>query len=338
MSVGGIGADLPMMLPDPAAAADVAAPAVPVLPEPAAPPAPPLPAMLADGFTAATRDPVAHLIAGADANQTAALSDLRAAKRDLRQARHEPAGTAGRRADIREARRDVRAAKADVQDAAATANMAHALGDAVDAFDATDAFAGPPADRHLLGADGLDVAGQRGLALGRGLPNINQLNPAGKELGYFNGDMNCAPAAMAMVARGRHGGMLDGKAVGHMSDAELINRLGKHGQTDRLGTSPNGVVAMAEELGMTTSTRQGGFDQAYFDSILAKGGSVVANGAYPINGEMAGHFMTVTAKTQDGNYLVNDPLLGQTVTYTPAQLDQFLRNNPVYGGVSIGVF
>ena len=338
MSVGGVGADVPIVLPEATAAPEAAAPAA--VRGAAVQPAAQRAAVVADGFARPVPQPaVADL--GADAAQGAALADFRAAKADLRQAKAIPEGTGGRRREIRQARREVRAAKAELAaaDSGGGAIRPAGLQAAPGAvpFD-DDAFDAPDADDLFDAPDVIQAQGPgNGLALGRQLPAISQLNPRGNDGTYTNADMNCAPAAMAMIARSIPGLTLDGHPVSQIPDAALINRLGKHGQTDAQGTSPNGVIAMAEQLGLSTSARRGGLDTNYVDSILAQGGSVVANGAYNINGEVAGHFVTVSSKTQDGNYLVNDPLLGRSVVYTPAELDAFLRRNPVNGGVSIGV-
>ena len=344
MSVGGVGADVPIVLPEATAAPEAAAPAA--VRGAAVQPAAQRAAVVADGFARPVPQPaVADL--GADAAQGAALADFRAAKADLRQAKAIPEGTGGRRREIRQARREVRAAKAELAAADSGGGAIRPAGlQAAPGASTVDTFAagGRPPGAAVLDDDAFDapdvVHGQgpgNGLALGRQLPAISQLNPGGDDGTYTNADMNCAPAAMAMIARSIPGLTLDGHPVSQIPDAALINRLGKHGQTDQNGTSPNGVIAMAEQLGLSTSARRGGLDTNYVDSILAQGGSVVANGAYNINGELAGHFVTVSARTPDGNYLVNDPLLGRTVVYTPADLDAFLRRNPVNGGVSIGV-
>jgi len=314
MTVGGIGSDPSVVLTGPLGGLDVPSPAdvAPALPEVAP----------QDAFIPADPGVVLPDLSGgggADGAVAAARHDLRAARRDLRHARNE-SGLEGK-VDRMVARQDIRDAKQNLAQAKEAA--------------AADTFAGAARPGSLAG--GPVDAGVAGQALGQQRPAISQLDPAGKEDGYSNARLNCAPTAMAMVARGIPGGMLDGKPIAQMSDAELINRLGAHGQTDGGGTSPNGVIAMAEDLGLTTSTRGGGFDPAFYDSVLAQGGSVIANGARDIDGQLAGHFVTVTARTADGNYLVNDPWSGRTETYTPAQLNAFLLSNPTNGGVSIGV-
>ena len=80
-------------------------------------------------------------------------------------------------------------------------------------------------------------------------------------------------------------------------------------------------------MGLQTSTHQGGLNTNFYDQALQQGGSVIANGAYYFGDELAGHFVTVSAKTQDGNYVVNDPMQGR-LEWTPNQLDLFLRCQP----------
>jgi hypothetical protein len=260
-----------------------------------------------------------------------ARQELREARRDLRHERAEanpdPNQLIRKRAALREARQDFREARRELR-------QARSGGFAEDTFTAAPARQGPapvavdPAQQHP----------GNGLALGKTLPNISQLHPAGAENGgYTNGDMNCGPAAMAMISRGQMNRMLDGKPVKGMTDSELIMRLGAHGQTDAEGTSPNGIVAMGEALGMQTSSRQGGLDTQYYDSVLAQGGSVVANGALERDGQLFGHYVTVSGKDAQGLYVVNDPWTNKTFHWSASQLDAFLRSNPVNGGWSIGV-
>jgi hypothetical protein len=62
------------------------------------------------------------------------------------------------------------------------------------------------------------------------LPHINQLRPGGGEASYINGAYNCAPAVVAMLARGA------GK-MSELTDAQLINQLGQ-GLVTANGTTP----------------------------------------------------------------------------------------------------
>jgi hypothetical protein len=321
MAIGAVGSEIPLVRPEtalePAGATAVAKAEAFVAPEP---PQQKLPAIIArDAFTPVDDAAGMPDLGNPDA-VAGALTDLSDARHDLRVARRHSGPEA--RADRREARAEIEAAKAELDAALAGGEAVAADPAVVTPPEIDDA---PPQDN--------------GLALGKTLPNISQLKPNGLAHGYTNGEMNCAPTSMAMIARGLPPDtLLDGKPIGQMPDAELINRLGRIGDTDEQGTSANGVIAMAEELGLSTSTRQGGLDMEYYDSVLAAGGSVIANGAYPDeHGEAVGHFVTVTAKTNDGNYVVNDPRFGESFVVTPRQLDEFLRSNTVHGGISIGV-
>jgi hypothetical protein len=184
---------------------------------------------------------------------------------------------------------------------------------------------------------GTEAGQQAPLVMGTALPAIDQQTPDGNGL-YLNGNANCGPTSMAMIARADPGATIHGIPVSSMTDAQLVMALGLAGGTGRTGTSPNGEIAMAEALGYQTASALGGFHPVFVDATLAKGGSVIVNGAIPINGEISGHFMVVSGKDAQGNYVVNDPWSGGTVTMTPQALDEFLTSNPVNGGWSIAVW
>ncbi len=183
---------------------------------------------------------------------------------------------------------------------------------------------------------GTDVGVQSPVVLGGTLPAIDQQTPEGGF--YLNGNMNCGPTSMAMIARADPDATLHGIPVSSMTDTQLVMALGLAGGTSGSGTSPNGEIAMAEALGYQTASAHGGFHPAFVDATLAAGGSVIVNGAVPIDGEIAGHYMTVTGKDAQGDYVVNDPWTGQTLTMTPEALDDYLKANPVNGGWSIAVW
>jgi hypothetical protein len=185
---------------------------------------------------------------------------------------------------------------------------------------------------------GTDVGVQDPIVLGGTLSPIDQQTPDGNGL-YLNGNMNCGPTSMAMIARADPNAEINGIPVSKMTDAQLVMALGLTGGTSRSGgTSPNGEIEMAEALGYQTASAHGGFHPTFTDATLAAGGSVIVNGAVPIEGEIAGHYMVVTAKDTQGNYVVNDPWTGKTLTMTPEALDDYLKANPVNGGWSIAVW
>ena len=183
---------------------------------------------------------------------------------------------------------------------------------------------------------GTEVGVQAPIVLGGTLPPIDQQDPNGGF--YVNGNMNCGPTSMAMIARGDPDAAINGVPVSQMSDTQLVMALGLAGDTSRSGTSPNGEIAMAEALGYNTASARGGFHPVFVDATLAAGGSVIVNGAIPIDGEISGHYMVVSGKDAQGNYIVNDPWTGQTLTMTPEALDEYLTSNPVNGGWSIAVW
>lgn len=177
--------------------------------------------------------------------------------------------------------------------------------------------------------------GQAGGAQGDGVPYISQYTPVGADGAYKNGEENCGPAVMAMIAR-EHG---MGKGV---DDADLISQLGKVGQTDATGTSGNGLVAMADQLGLKSDAKQGA-DSNWVVSQLQQGKDVIANGdffALPQHGDAnqtSPHFILLTGVDASGNITVKDPADPAVKTITKDQLDAFNRAHPDGGyNISIG--
>lgn len=167
-----------------------------------------------------------------------------------------------------------------------------------------------------------------------GIPWISQLKPEGAAESYDLGDFNCAPASFAMVAR--KAGYGEG-----LSDAELISELAGIGKTQKgTGTSMNGALAMANKIGMPVDRSEvsfPGFNQAWMDEQLAKGKAVIANGALETPEGPSGHFIVVTGKDAEGNYLINDPLNAENRSVDAAGLGEFLARNPLHKGASIAV-
>lgn len=341
MIVGGVGSNSVTIVPD---ASTAPAQAPQALAQTgggaAARPAP----VAADAFVPPSNPRIALPELGdAGAPKSAAYHDYAEARAELRHAKNEKPGNGHRRADIREAKRDLHKAENALQAEAAGGGAAVAVQDKWQGAPGTAGARGianlgdkvvDPGEPTVADQQIAIANGGAPLELGHELPEINQLKPKGNDGNYYNGDMNCAPAALAMVARGNPNAMLDGKPVGHYPDAALVNRIGEHANTNVQGTAPNALIDTAEEMGFQTSTKMGGLNSNFYDQALQQGGSIIANGAYYIGDELAGHFVTVTAKAQDGNYVVNDPLQGR-LEWTPNQLDLFLRANPSNGGVSI---
>jgi len=226
-----------------------------------------------------------------------------------------------------------------------------------------------PLNRNPLGLEG---PGAFGTGVGAfGVPGINQNDPNadGENGDYRFGQTNCAPTALAQIARGKsledpnfalnfvdENGVQQSKRVADMSNEELVSTLGKIAGTDNLGTSPNGLIDAASKLGMdvtdaevkhdpTWKKGQGpsnSFDQGWLDDKLAKGEKVIMNGAYEGKDEkgkdaLIGHFVTIAGKNEDGTYAVVDPWDGQAKNLSPGQLKKFMEANEANGGVMMAI-
>ncbi len=161
------------------------------------------------------------------------------------------------------------------------------------------------------------------------VPLINQLAPSGSDGSYFNGQANCGPTSMAMVAR----------AVGygpHLTDAQLImDMYRKCGTQGGNGTPVDGIRQGANAIGLDATTYHSSAGVEKLAEEIRNGKMVVANGDYyalPAPGRWnnadGGHYVVVTGMDAGGNFLVNDPAGGLKLTLTPQQMAQYLRENP----------
>ncbi len=161
------------------------------------------------------------------------------------------------------------------------------------------------------------------------VPLINQLAPSGNDGSYFNGQANCGPTSMAMVAR----------AVGygsHLTDAQLVmDMYRKCGTQGGDGTPVDGIRQGANAIGLDATTYRSSAGVEKMAEEIRNGKMVVANGDYyalpapgRINNTNGGHYVVVTGMDDAGNFLVNDPAGGLKLTLTPQQMAQYLRENP----------
>ncbi|MCK8496557.1 C39 family peptidase [Myxococcus sp. MISCRS1] len=167
------------------------------------------------------------------------------------------------------------------------------------------------------------------------VPQISQYSPAGKDGSYTNGPANCGPTSMAQIAR----------AFGYgkdMTDAQLINHLGRIGGTSGNGTDVNGIAKMAKAMGKDAVTKGPGANVEWIADQLKQGKLVVANGDYHAmpphqnEGRTSGHYVTVAGMDAKGNFIVRDPADANVKTITPEQMRHFLNSNP-NGGYQMSI-
>lgn len=157
------------------------------------------------------------------------------------------------------------------------------------------------------------------------VPFISQYTPTGAKTDY-DGTANCGPAVMAMIAKAAG---LQGE---NESDADLVNRLAAIGGTNEKGTTGNGLLAIAESMGMQAGAVEGA-NLGWINEQLAAGHRVIANGDfYSIDAHFdkdkaSGHYLMVTGY-ENGSYNVVDPASASTTTMTPSQLQAYMVNQP----------
>jgi hypothetical protein len=165
------------------------------------------------------------------------------------------------------------------------------------------------------------------------LPTINQLKPNGaQEAGYKNGVYNCGPAAAAMIARGLG-------TMGHLSDAQLIQKLSS-GRTTNKGTSVENMGKMLEFVGakVDKGTVVGRYKEGMVAENLAKGNKVLAQ--VGVNnrdtGKVDAHYVVIDKTDGKGNFLVKDPLKGESWV-SERELKTAFERAPNGGGALIPV-
>jgi hypothetical protein len=105
------------------------------------------------------------------------------------------------------------------------------------------------------------------------LPFISQYSPDGADANYKNGDQNCGPAVLAMIAKA------NGLKPAGMTDAQLVSLQMAKAGTTAAGTTGNGLIAALEDMGMQTAASPGA-NLNWINSELQQGREVIANGDF----------------------------------------------------------
>lgn len=164
--------------------------------------------------------------------------------------------------------------------------------------------------------------------------HIDQLRPRGAaQSGYVNGAYNCAPATVAMVARGWG-------RMGHLNDAQLVTALSE-GIVTPQGTTPDGVAKMLERVNVPIAgpSLAGRFNNEQVKERLRQGNMLIAQVGLvdPQTKEVSPHYVLVRKLNPDGTYLVSDPMRRKPYTVTPQQLGRAVNRAPPDGGVLIPI-
>lgn len=165
------------------------------------------------------------------------------------------------------------------------------------------------------------------------IPQINQLHPQGADHDYVNGAYNCAPAVVAMLARG-YGRQSD------LSDADLIESLGDDIVT-KDGTDADGVARMLARVDIPPAGEALGanYKDSELKQQLNQGHMVIAQvrTSDPKGDQDSAHYVLVQGMTKDGNYIVSDPLANKPYVATAQQLKEAVLKAPPDGGMLIPV-
>ncbi|MFL5349658.1 MAG: C39 family peptidase [Hyalangium sp.] len=165
------------------------------------------------------------------------------------------------------------------------------------------------------------------------IPQINQLHPQGADQDYVNGAYNCAPAVVAMLARGY------GRQSG-LSDADLIEQLGDDIVT-KDGTDADGVARMLARADVPPAGEALGanYKDSQLKQHLNQGHMVIAQvrTSDPKGDQDSAHYVLVQGMTKDGNYIISDPLANKPYVATAQQLKEAVLKAPPDGGMLIPV-
>lgn len=176
-----------------------------------------------------------------------------------------------------------------------------------------------------------------------GEPGQDAFNSGGTRFGFND----CGPAS-GVIALSALGLVPHPGAQGAMGAIDRVRdaALGRDTtQSERMGfdTLKRGVEAQGATTSYVVPSAAGGRDLSGINAALARGNPVIVGGDpktawsqdlarrgdYLDNdGQVGGHFVTVSGRASNGNYIVNDPLHARgAMEVTPAQLTGFLQQS-----------
>lgn len=165
------------------------------------------------------------------------------------------------------------------------------------------------------------------------LPHVNQLRPNGADANYVNAAYNCAPAVVAMLARGA------GKQS-ELTDAQLINQLGQ-GLVTENGTTPQSLAIMLGRAGVPIEGKAmaGEYSDDAVKQHLQQGHKLIAQVALTDADQKnaSGHYVLIRDVNAQGNYVISDPMSSEVSVVTPEQLRGAVNRAPPDGGLLVPV-
>jgi hypothetical protein len=164
------------------------------------------------------------------------------------------------------------------------------------------------------------------------IPHIEQQAPRGESRRYEDGARYCAPAVVAMLARGA--------GLDRRNDAQLIRGLAE-GLVHRDGASPQGVVKMLERVNLPLAgpALPARYSDAELQQHLSQGTKLIAQvqSSDRKTGRESAHYVLVRSMTPQGNYVISDPLKPKPYEVSPQKLRQLVSRAPPDGGLLIPV-
>lgn len=141
-----------------------------------------------------------------------------------------------------------------------------------------------------------------------GVPFYSQKDPRWANIPYASStqdetmqEAGCGPTAVAMAVSGA-----TGKNVLPTESAKVLQSVGAR---DKTGTNWNGIGKAASAYGISSEEKTNP-NKEFIDSAVQSGKPVILSGASNRTGTpytSEGHYLVVTGKDSNGNYIVNDP-------------------------------